>query len=1069
MSLPFTRKQIASWGGMAVFQEADALAKRGGVLRVDYSHPEVTGSIARPAGPIRTGFTLLDDGTIESHCPCYANREQGLVCCHVTALAIALFQRFADPERDRRQLEEQRRARRIERQAAQQGLLRSERGTPCRLDLRLPGDWKTQFAAGRVCVDVLLRSTGGNIVATNPPPPRFAARFDAADENLCCVIEDIAEGFVPPRLLVGPDDFLNLLDVRRGRCIPVENGAPLEIHDETVPSHLQVDLDRENGELLVFLHTDLPSLPAGEFPEYFVAGRRAYALGSGHLWPLRHTLPLPYHSIYREPVALPRLSVLSFFRLELPTLEASLPVACEVGEDLFTCIPGKPLFRLRVRGSQASLAASLDAVYGDRVFPAGSPVIPGEIVRPDPDDILRFFTRNEAAEAAAVELVCRCGFPGRRGDDLAHIVGCEAVLGFLANGMPTLRRHGWQVEFEGTIAPFVETARIVTPVVSIREAGRRGFFDASITFEDGAGGKLPAPVVQHALQMRHSHIENADGSILLFDRAVIEAARSVFDDCDTRESPLPGHFLVSSIHAPFVRSALGALDGVDIEEPPDWRLRAERQNRDARLEPVPLEGGLEKVLRPYQKEGVSWLRFLERGGFGGILADEMGLGKTLQTLAWLRLEREDPDARGLPSIVVCPTSLVENWAREAKKFTPDQRVLVIDGPNREKLWASAGDYDLVLVSYGLVRRDIDLCDSIPFAAAVLDEAHNIKNRETQSAAAVKRLRASAKLVLTGTPIENSVADLWSIMDFLMPGYLQDYLSFRDRFEVPIIAGGSAADAAQDRLRRKLHPFLLRRVKRDVAKDLPEKIVNTSFCTLTEDQQRVYNQVLQNARSRLGSLVAAKGFDRCRMEILAVLLRLRQVCCHLDLLPEAMRPKDAVERSAKLDQFLELFDEAVAGGHRLLVFSQFTSMLAILRRTLEERGQPFCYLDGSTTNRLDEVQRYNRDPSIPAFLISLKAGGVGLNLTGADMVVHFDPWWNPAVEDQATDRAHRIGQKRTVYSIKLIAQQTIEEKVLALQQRKQALIRATVGTSDDAMLKALSWRDVQELLADVPPG
>jgi SNF2 family DNA or RNA helicase len=303
------------------------------------------------------------------------------------------------------------------------------------------------------------------------------------------------------------------------------------------------------------------------------------------------------------------------------------------------------------------------------------------------------------------------------------------------------------------------------------------------------------------------------------------------------------------------------------------------------------------------------------------------------------------------------------------------------------------------------------------------------------------------------------------MDFLMPGYLGDYDTFKAGYEDPIPAGEQAAEEAQSRLHRKLRPFLLRRLKKDVAKDLPDKIQKVSFSALSEEQDRLYATLLAAFRQKVGDLVAAKGFDHCRMEVLAILLRLRQACCHLALLPEEMRGRTPMEApSAKTEQFFELLDEAVDGGHRVLVFSQFVGMLSILRRELERRGLRYCYLDGATTDRLEECRRFNQDPGIPVFLISLKAGGTGLNLTGADMVVHFDPWWNPAVEDQATDRAHRIGQKRTVVSVKLIAEGTVEEKVLALQRRKQALIQATVGTNDESLMKSLSWDDVRELLA-----
>ena len=1064
--IPFTQKQMVSWGGQQVYDDAEALAKRGGVIRADYRHPVIEGDVARPTGPIHTSLEILPNGMVKSNCPCYDNRQLHLICPHVIALAIVVYRRMTDPERARRYIEERRRAKRIAEQSQSQWLRRMPDGEPCRVEVRLPAEFVAQFRKGRVEVDcALLSAADGRTIPTEPPPSGFAARLGNADENLCCVLEDIAEGHFPSHLSVGCEDFLNILDVCHGRALPVYGGGLLTVHGEAVPTRLQVDLDHETGELLLYAQTDLPVLRPGEFPDHLVAGRRGWVVGCGHAWPMKHILPLPYHPIYADPIAIPRMDSLRFMRSELPKLAKLMPVeGGEVTEDLFSSDRAKPKFRLHVRGSLASLAATLEADYGGKKFIARAPGDPDEVVAPDPEDFLHFFTRNVPAETEALDLLRRHGLSGDRGDSITPIAGVRELRNFLGGGMPALKRDGWDIDFTGSIAEFVENAPVITPVVNIVEGHDKRWFDVSIDFESAKGAKVSQSQVQRAIQMNESFIEQPDGTCLLLDRDAVLAARAVFRDCDSQATDVRGRFRISSVHAPYVRAAITAIDGVDIEEPPDWRARAARQNRDMRLAPVPLEGGLEDVLRPYQKDGVYWLRFLEEGGFGGILADEMGLGKTLQTLAWLRLERIDEEARKMPSLVVCPTSLVENWAREAAKFTPDRRVVVIAGPHREKLWEKVADCDLAIISYALLRRDIESCLGVEFAAVVLDEAHNIKNRATQNAIAAKQIRARNKLVLTGTPIENSVSDLWSIMDFLMPGYLGEYKAFHDGYEVPLEVGGDDAEEVQKRLRRKLHPFLLRRVKRDVAKDLPDKIVKTSFCTLTEDQQRVYNQVLAETRAKIKGMVAQRGFEGCRMEILAMLLRLRQICCHLDLLPEDMRPKDAEAPSAKLEQFTELLDEAVRGGHRLLVFSQFTSMLAILRRTLEERGDKFCYLDGSTKNRMDEVQRYNRNRDIPVFLISLKAGGTGLTLTGADMVVHFDPWWNPAVEDQATDRAHRIGQKRTVYSVKMIAEQTIEEKVLAMQQKKQALIRATIGTTDDAMLKSLTWSDVQELLA-----
>jgi SNF2 family DNA or RNA helicase len=441
----------------------------------------------------------------------------------------------------------------------------------------------------------------------------------------------------------------------------------------------------------------------------------------------------------------------------------------------------------------------------------------------------------------------------------------------------------------------------------------------------------------------------------------------------------------------------------------------------------------------------------------------MGLGKTLQTLTWLQLPRCSADARRVPALIVCPTSLVENWRREALKFVPWMRCLVLSGPERFAKFAQVPESDLVITSYALIRRDTAFHEKCAYSAVVLDEAQAIKNQRTQNAQAVKLLKSETRLVLSGTPIENGVSDLWSIMDFLMPKYLGKYEEFKLRYEDAVELGGRSAEAAQDQLRKKLHPFLLRRVKKDVAPDLPDKIRTVMYCELTPAQRKAYDRIREQVKTRMRNLVKEKGFEKSRFEVLADLMRLRQICCDVSLLSDNEEQPEA-ESSAKLDTLMELLAEARSGGHRMLVFSQFTSMLKRIAERLEREGVRFCYLDGSTKNRLDECARFNQDTGIPIFLISLKAGGTGLNLTGADMVVHFDPWWNPAAEEQATDRAHRIGQKRTVQAIKLIAQDTIEEKVLEMQRKKQALIDATVNATDGSIVSTLTMAEIEDLLS-----
>ena len=713
-------------------------------------------------------------------------------------------------------------------------------------------------------------------------------------------------------------------------------------------------------------------------------------------------------------------------------------------------VPLKPRFSAYLSGSRASLSIELDAWYGDEInFPAGSVQAERTVYLPDPDDDLVRRTRSLPAERAAIEELKRWGFePGYRANDLKfYVTNPQRVMKFLGVGYPSLRRAGWVFEMSPHLSELYDTFKAVVPVVKVKDAPD-GAFDVAYEFSVGKGlPPVPAAEVQAALN-RGDGCLLKNGEVYLIDDDAIARMHEVFSDCAARQGDAaPGWFRVKGVYAPYVRSSLDAIgDAVELEDDlaRQWRETAEKRgNPNAKFEPVSL-GPLDKVLRPYQKQGVYWMRFLEEAGLSGLLADEMGLGKTLQTLTWLSL----PPAHGVhaPSLVVCPTSLVRNWEAEAQKFTPGRKVLVVSGPDRARDFARMGDCDLVITSYALLQRDFDEAYlGRRFDAVVLDEAQHIKNRETKNAKAVKLLQSDRRLVLTGTPIENSVADVWSIFDFLMPGYLGDYETFKADFEDPIRESGDAR--ALETLKRKIAPFILRRVKKSVAQDLPDKIVKVSYCPMSDDAQREYAEALAKTRLAAGSAVKAKGFAKSKFEILAMLMKLRQIASR-----------------AKREAFMEQLLSAVEGGHKILVFSQFVTALKFLSDDLRKADVPFCYLDGSTKDRLGACNRFNRDPKIPVFLISLMAGGTGLNLTGADMVMHYDPWWNPAVEDQATDRAHRIGQKKTVYVMKMIASGTVEERVLALQRRKQAVISATLETTDAQVMEALTAADLKELLS-----
>jgi len=484
--------------------------------------------------------------------------------------------------------------------------------------------------------------------------------------------------------------------------------------------------------------------------------------------------------------------------------------------------------------------------------------------------------------------------------------------------------------------------------------------------------------------------------------------------------------------------------------PETWTKRSSAIRNLSKLRPAPIEPELDGKLRDYQRLGVAWLWHLHRNSLGGLLADEMGLGKTVQALAFLQaVRRELPDDG--PCLVVCPASLVENWRREARRFTPGLRTLAHHGQNRRSEPDTVKAHDLVVTSYGTLARDIGALGSIPWGVVICDEGQNIKNPRAQAAKAVKQLRAKGRFILTGTPVENSLEDLRSLFGFLMPGYLPK----------PEDRGAEEAKWHDERLLAMAAPYILRRSKAVVAKELPEKIEQVLYCDFEDRQDELYREVQESTRKAIFEMEMGGASEASiRMAAFNQLLRLRQVCAD----PRILQPKMEEADSAKLQAFLELLEESRDAGHRMLVFSTFVSALTLIRKALEDRGVRYAYLDGSTRDRQGVCDTFNGDAGIPVLLMSLKAGGTGLNLTGADTVVHYDPWWNPAAEAQATDRAHRIGQTRKVTSIKLIASGTIEERVMELQRSKSEMLRKLLSESDAASAK-ISLAELKALLED----
>ncbi len=468
--------------------------------------------------------------------------------------------------------------------------------------------------------------------------------------------------------------------------------------------------------------------------------------------------------------------------------------------------------------------------------------------------------------------------------------------------------------------------------------------------------------------------------------------------------------------------------------------------------PVPVK--FQGQLRPYQKAGYNWLHFLNKYGFGGCLADDMGLGKTVQTLAMLQAQKEA--GQGGTSLLVMPTSLIYNWEMEARRFTPNLRVHLYTGTGRNKDVSRFKNYDLVLSSYGIVRLDIEELQKFYFNYVILDESQAIKNPGSNIAKAVRELKSRRRLILTGTPLENSTMDLWSQMHFINPGLLGNQNFFRNEFLNPIEK--KQDESKTGKLYSIIKPFILRRQKTQVATELPDKVENIRYCSMTDEQAEKYEAAKNYYRSHILDQIDLHGVKKSQFVLLQGLTKLRQIANHPSMVDE-----DYKDGSGKMEEVLDMLQNAIAEGHKILVFSQFVKHLTLVRKYLDAEKIQYAYLDGSTKDRQGQVEQFQNNPKLRIFLISLKAGGVGLNLTKADYVFMLDPWWNPAIEQQAIDRAHRIGQENRVFTYKFITKDTVEEKILALQQHKTNLADNLI-TTEESFVKTLSKEDIDSILA-----
>ena len=651
----------------------------------------------------------------------------------------------------------------------------------------------------------------------------------------------------------------------------------------------------------------------------------------------------------------------------------------------------------------------------------------------------RCIIRDRATESACWEKLRQVGFRRRLGD-LKQTVNVEIARRDLGRAVRELVETGWNVFADGS---------------RVRQAGGLRFrvstdvdwFDVH-TDVDFEGRSVSFPELLRALERGDSTVRLDDGSLGILPEEWLEQIGMISGLGTNTETGMR----FSTSQAALLDALLAAQDNVDLDQ--GFESMRERFRSFTGLREVTVPTSFIGELRPYQREGLSWMQFLSDFKFGGCLADDMGLGKTVQFLAML-LRRIDDVGNPPPSLVVVPRSLMFNWSSECGRFAPSVRVMEYTGLERANLRTEFSRHHLILTTYGTIRRDIAVLKDIDFDYVVLDEAQTIKNPSSQIARASRLLRCNFRLALSGTPIENNAGDLWSIFEFLNPGMLGRSAAFRTHIADP--------DSRESRevVAKGLRPFILRRTKKQVAAELPDRLEETIYCDMESEQRRLYDELRLHYRDSLLGMVQEQGIARTRMHVLEALLRLRQAACH----PALLKRGDSSEPYAKLDVLVPHLQELISEGHKALVFSQFTSMLSIVREHLDRENVTYEYLDGKTRDRKARVNRFQDDADCPVFLISLKAGGLGLNLTAADYVFLLDPWWNPAVEAQAIDRAHRVGQTKTVFAYRLICRDTVEEKIAELQKQKRELADAILaGDESSSLLSDLSVEDLELLFS-----
>lgn len=812
------------------------------------------------------------------------------------------------------------------------------------------------------------------------------------------------------------------------------------------PIDLEMTFNRDGNDFILAAGLKSDSITPGQHDVDVVYPDPPWLLVDDKLYTLRNSEHIALLSSF--PISIPESEV-NFFRehylrriLETLPVQSNLIQWHEVNTD--------PVPRLYLHDEKDNvLRADLRFGYGDYEVAAtkSNDSLSIETI-PDSWDILKI-QRQPEREQVFYQLLADPVYRLKRADTKQPYGTFQLRVrahpfDFLLHSVPLLTKAGFEIYGEENLK--LGKINRATPALRVNITSGIDWFDLKTVIEYG-DQQISYEEMRKALKRGERYVKLADGSVGQIPEAWLEKYKHLWNLAQETSDG----FRLSDFHLPLIDSLLE--DGLANQPPPDLAQRRERLRSFKKIAPQPLPHGFTGELRPYQKHGYDWLHFLRQYRFGGILADDMGLGKTIQVLVYLQSLKELQQIR-TAALLVVPKSLIANWQREAERFTPSLRFLEYLGNQRTKDITLFDEYDIILTTYGTMMRDIEILRQYSFHTAVLDESQAIKNPLAKSAKATRLLNAEHRLVMTGTPVENNTFELWSQFAYLNPGLLGSMEYFKKEFSTPIESGQDEQTAAT--LRKLIYPFILRRTKAQVAPELPlrtERIIYTDLCPA---QKRLYVQTKERYRAELLGLIENDGMNDARFKILEGLLRLRQIAIH----PALVKPTYRGE-APKFEVLLETLETLQSENHKALIFSQFVEILKLVKRELDQRKIKHVYLDGRTANRQAQVDYFQNNSSVPFFLISLKAGGVGLNLTAADYVIHLDPWWNPAVEMQASDRAHRIGQDKPVFVYKFIARDTVEEKILQLQEKKRTLVKSLIAT-ETSFFKSLTRDDVKSL-------